>query len=557
MTGASTTKLRVLAGAFFVLVAVVGVALGVSVMVRGYSPVPFADFWSELNFVRRALMGDAGPVDFWAQHNEHRILVARLQFLVDYALFNGTNVFLFAAIAVSSLVLAATYAVAAYIDTGDTLVLLGVVAVAAPSMMSPAGIENLTWAFQVQFVQVFMFATLATLAVTVAARSGSSTRRTALTAVAALFAVAATYSMANGLFAWPVVVALALALRLGTRHTAALATAGVATIASFLWHFQGAHSEASGPIDVLTFVAAYLGSAVWGAGFHAAVVVGSIGLLLFLLAIVLAWNGRFGAVGVTAVRCRSRDVRGPDGGSDRPRPAPPRDPPGDSIALCHRERHVLARTRRRVPRAGPATPPPVSERGTRVPRDRSSGHPHRRLSNASRSGLPARDDVRPRSDGAHLPHGVVDDSGTVTGVAVDYSLVGTLRWMEREALGPFAPGGLAERMSVTVGGKTSQACLGSIESSEPVERGHRLRGWIAAPPGEAASRNLVVLDSAGRRVGAGRVGAHRPDVSATGSVSSEWTGFAAYLGATPEGQSVVVLIADDGSTPICRLTARD
>ena len=112
-------------------------------------------------------------------------------------------------------------------------------------------------------------------------------------------------------------------------------------------------------------------------------------------------------------------------------------------------------------------------------------------------------------------------------------------------------------MSVTVRGQISQACLGSIESSEPVKRGHRLRGWIAAPSDEPASRYLVVLDASGRRVGAGLVGAHRPDVAATGSVSSEWKGFAAYIGTTHRGPSVVVLVADDGRTPICRLTARD
>ena len=557
MTGAGSTKLRVLAGTFFVLVAVVGIALGVSVMVRGYSPVPFADFWSELNFVRDALMGDVGPVDFWAQHNEHRILVARLQFLVDYAFFSGTNVFLFVAIALSSLVLAAAYAVAAYVDTGDTLVLLGVVAVAAPSMMSPAGIENLTWAFQVQFVQVFMFATLATLAVTLAARSGSSTRRTVLTAAAALFAVAATYSMANGLFAWPVVVALALALRLGTRHTAALATAGVGTIGSFLWHFEGAHSEASGPIDVLTFVAAYLGSAVWGAGFHAAVVIGSIGLLLFLLAIVLAWSDRFGGsvslpfgagVATFVVLTAGQTAVG-------------RLHLGTHQAIA--SRYVIASVTFWLALVVVYLLP-IRERLHRYP---NMGLAYLACAAAATllvgfRTLPDPDFLRTTRFGREATvltyrTGVIDDSGTVTGVAVDYSLRGTLRWMERERLGPFASGGLADRMSVIVRGEASKPCLGAIDSSQPVKRGHRLRGWIAAPSGEPASRYLVVLDTAGRRVGAGLVGAHRPDVAATGSVSSEWKGFAAYIGTTPRGPSVVVLVADDGRTPICRLTARD
>ena len=176
------------------LVTALGVGFGVSVMAQGYSPVPFADFWSELGFIQRGLSGDIGLRDFWSQHNEHRILVTRIQFLIDYAVFDGTNVFLFGAIAASSLVLAATYAVAVYFDTKDFVLVLGVFAVGAASTMSPAGIDNLTWAFQVQFVQVFMFAALSVLMVVLAARNA---RRTVLTALSAIFAVADNDSLAQ------------------------------------------------------------------------------------------------------------------------------------------------------------------------------------------------------------------------------------------------------------------------------------------------------------------------------------------------------------------------
>ena len=81
-------------------------------MVDGYSPVPFADFWDQFPFIERGLRGDLGIDDLWAQWNEHRILVARVQFLLDYRLFDGTNAFLFAAIAASSLLLATTFAAA-------------------------------------------------------------------------------------------------------------------------------------------------------------------------------------------------------------------------------------------------------------------------------------------------------------------------------------------------------------------------------------------------------------------------------------------------------------
>ena len=110
---------RLALGVSFVAVLAVGIALGVRVMIDGYSPVPFADFWEQFPFIERSLRGDLGIDDLWAQANEHRIALARVQFLLDYRLFDGTNVFLFAAIAASSLLLAATLAAAVWLDTRD------------------------------------------------------------------------------------------------------------------------------------------------------------------------------------------------------------------------------------------------------------------------------------------------------------------------------------------------------------------------------------------------------------------------------------------------------
>jgi hypothetical protein len=534
-----------------VLVTALGVGFGVSVMEQGYSPVPFADFWSELGFIQRGLSGDIGLRDFWSQHNEHRILVARIQFLVDYAVFDGTNVFLFGAIAVSSLALAATYAVAVYVDTKDFVLVLGVFAVAAASTMSPAGIDNLTWAFQVQFVQVFMFAALSVLMVVLAARNA---RRTVLTALSALFAVAATYSMANGLFVWPVVVGLAVLLHLGRRHALALALVGAGTIASFLWGHDGARNEASDPIELITYVAAYVGSAVWGAGFHAAVLVGSVGLVLVLVGVVVAWHARasssvslpFG-LGVAAFVLLTAGQT-----------ALGRLHLGTSQAIT--SRYSIASFTLWLALLV-AFLQPVRDWLRRYP---SAGAVYLACAAAATlfvgfRTLPDPDFTRTTRFGREATiltyrAGASDDSGTVTGVAAVYSLTGTLRWLERERLGPFAPGGLADSMRVSEPtAPTARPCLGAVESSESVKRGFRLRGWIAAPRGADASRNIVVLDEAGRRVGLGRVGSHRPDLEEEGRASSEWAGFVAYLPERPQRTLALVLVGEDDRTSVCRL----
>ncbi len=83
-----------------------------------------------------------------------------------------------------------------------------------------------------------------------------------------------------------------------------------------------------------------------------------------------------------------------------------------------------------------------------------------------------------------------------------------------------------------------------------------MRGWIAAPEGEAASRNLVVLGADGREVGLGLAGAHRPDVEESGAVDSEWTGFVAYVRGEPAEKLDVLLLGEDRRTSLCRLESR-
>ena len=109
---AASTRLtpRVVFALFYALVLGVGLALGIRMMVDGYSPVPYGDPWAQFPFIERGVRGDFDPGDLWAQWNEHRIFLARLQFLLDYSIFGGTNVFLFVAIGASWLLLAATFA---------------------------------------------------------------------------------------------------------------------------------------------------------------------------------------------------------------------------------------------------------------------------------------------------------------------------------------------------------------------------------------------------------------------------------------------------------------
>ena len=72
-------RLRAAIATVFGALMATGVGLGIWVMVAGYSPVPFADFWGQFPFLERAVGGDLRIADLWAQANEHRILIPRLE----------------------------------------------------------------------------------------------------------------------------------------------------------------------------------------------------------------------------------------------------------------------------------------------------------------------------------------------------------------------------------------------------------------------------------------------------------------------------------------------
>jgi len=85
--------------------AIVVIGLAIAGGVRHYSPVPFWDMWNgTLEFYSRIENGDSSA--WWAQHNEHRIVLARMLFWLDYRFFSGLSVFLifvnYALVAVSA-----------------------------------------------------------------------------------------------------------------------------------------------------------------------------------------------------------------------------------------------------------------------------------------------------------------------------------------------------------------------------------------------------------------------------------------------------------------------
>jgi len=178
---------------------------------------PFQDQWDMLAWFHECARDCWSPSLWWRQHNEHRLAVPRLFFLADVHLFGGTNLLLVCAnLAIQTfhgIVLAWLALRDPVIDRRAGLTF----AIAAwATVLSGGQLENFIWGFQVQIVLVLLLATLASLALV---------RNRPL--VAGILATLATYTMANGVILWIVLVLLALGRRMPLKIVGALVFAGI------------------------------------------------------------------------------------------------------------------------------------------------------------------------------------------------------------------------------------------------------------------------------------------------------------------------------------------
>lgn len=239
------TAARRLLVALALCLGVASVVAGLAVAVVGFAPIPYGD---SLSFFRKFF--DAGGwqgyglAELVSLHNEHRIIIPNLWFLADIWLFSATQVSLIAGVVVSALAHAALLSWIFRRLGHERAAFWIFSAVAVGAALSPAAWENLVWGFQVQFIQVWLFATLAFVALAV----GDIRRRWGRTFAAMALGLASTYSMANGLLVWPLLAALALWRGVGRGPALLLAAVGVAVLVGEVFGFRP-HPKHSNPLE--------------------------------------------------------------------------------------------------------------------------------------------------------------------------------------------------------------------------------------------------------------------------------------------------------------------
>jgi hypothetical protein len=275
-----------------VVLAIIGAA-------RLYSPIPFYDMWDGyINFYLAVEDGKHGH--WWAQHNEHRLVLARLLFWLDHRWFGGAAAFVL--YVTYALVAAACLLFCAALRRG-TPRNASAAALATASLLVVAWLfqwmqeENLTWAFQVQFFLAYVLPLAALLA---AGRSAEPMSSIGWFVAACVLGVASVGTMANGLLTLPLLAACAIALRLGRIRVAVLAALAVAAWLLYFHdyrtpphHGTAATGWGENPARALRYMLAYLGSPVYhlvDGGRRGLVAAQLAGLGLVATAIVLAWK---------------------------------------------------------------------------------------------------------------------------------------------------------------------------------------------------------------------------------------------------------------------------
>ncbi|CAE6859728.1 hypothetical protein R69746_07755 [Paraburkholderia aspalathi] len=237
---------------FFVVTTAIGA-------VRWFSPVPFWDMWDgTLQFYVARLQG-ARWSPFLEQANEHRIILSKILFWIDYRFFHGLSYFLIASnlALMLALWLALCAAARALMGGNRRLTYLCCALIAVPCF-SWLQAENINWGYQSQFYMAYLLPLLALISM---ARWIHAPDRTRWLASAVVLGMLSTITMANGILALPLlIVMLLLSGRCTKWRLIGLVVISAVTLAGWLYHYQRMPHE-SAPFRMMAkFLLMFLGA---------------------------------------------------------------------------------------------------------------------------------------------------------------------------------------------------------------------------------------------------------------------------------------------------------
>lgn len=273
-----------------------------AMLAKYHLDAPWLDQWEFIPFLAKSYEGTLTFGDFWAQHNEHRLVFPRLIMLV---LARASHWNIAWELATSAVLGAGLFGVIVWqvVRTGRRLGPMGADAlVPLLSLLVFSLSQWRNWFLGWQLQEFLNVLAAAGGLVLLCHPAGGWPRLIAAWALG----LVATYSFANGLVFWPVgLVALVLAAsgprRLNAIRAGVWLALGTLVTASFLWgHEIPGHHPSLGlvfqhPLEYLLYVLKYLGAPV--ASFHGTLAaVAGLGALVVFCAFALSLFARRGAL---------------------------------------------------------------------------------------------------------------------------------------------------------------------------------------------------------------------------------------------------------------------
>ncbi|MCA0199733.1 MAG: hypothetical protein LCH56_02705 [Proteobacteria bacterium] len=223
-------------------------------VVRAYTPVPTHDMWEGalLSYLRALENGFLWEtLSFW---NEHRIVLSKLLFWIDFEYFDARFAFLIAANVV--LLLSIWIALCALgrrliARRGDWLAVCAGLSAISLSWLQR---ENLDSPFQSQFLLAYLVPLLAFCALARAMRDAGGWR---WFAAALVLGAASLGTMANGLLVFPLLFAMQAA-RWSWHRIGLIVACGAVLTAMWFRSYSGAAAAPPMPRDFFSFVATFI-----------------------------------------------------------------------------------------------------------------------------------------------------------------------------------------------------------------------------------------------------------------------------------------------------------
>jgi len=513
--------------------------------------VPFWDQW--LFVLPEQYLGN-----LFAQHNEHRIPLARIVFALDTYLFSGAGRLSQGAVFSCLLLTAALLARSVRRAARSRLGALQVFAFGTTALFSAYSWENLVWTFQFSFVSVFPAAVGAFLAVARPAGGRGSLL------LAAGCAALATYSGASGIFVAPLLIVLAVLAGRPRSHAIAMAGVTAALLIAYLAGYERPPRHADpmatirDPALWARYLVVYLGAPLSArCAEHTGIlsaVFGGAGLTAWAVTCVHAVARRRRRdpaawvpvctmtfiVGTAFLTALGRSNFGVAQASSSRYGTP------SFVFWSSLFAYGMLSTERLRARLGVVALASVVAVGIA-----SEQQAHEDTARAYLLG-------RTQDAETALLSGGLDVAAVDRVAAAPWRVERSLPELRRRHLSVFSQPWaqwLHWPLSRFVSERNDAACLGSIDVARPVPAygapAFRFEGWVSARDAGASPERIVVIDSRGRVIGFATAGRPRPDVpKAFPYIQEPRVGFVGHVGRLKRRQEAVQLVAimGDGRT---------